>query len=321
MNIQKNTRGLVESAIITAVICVLGIAGMYIPFLGILLFIVPAPLIVLAKRYGLKFSIMSLVASSLVMMSFSSPVTALFIITFPGVTALVIGHMMCKKYQPVYILASGTMISIGVTALSLFIASKVMGVSLIDNIQAMLDQSADIQKYMFSISGADENAISEAKEMIQMMNEMVTIIIPSAIILTAFFSTYLNYIIAVAILRRSGNMVESLPPFRYFKLSRNALQGIFVITALSLLVSYFNIVDKQSLMTNVFILFQLIFMIQGAAVVAYYLHFYKVKRPFKIITFVFLIISRIGAMALLIVGLIDIIMNLRKYKGENGSKF
>lgn len=317
MNIQKNTRGLVESAIITAVICVLGIAGMYIPLLGLLLFAVPTPLIILGRKYGIRYAMMSLIAASVVMISFSSPVTSLFIIALPGIPALVIGSMMKKKIKPVKILAAGTFVGIGITALSLLLASNIMGVSLEDNMQHILKQSSEIQEYVYSVMGTNDEAIEMTREMMQAMNDMIAVIIPSAIIVSAFASCYLNYILSAAILKRTGYQTEGFGPFRYFRMSKNTVQGIMVIAILSIAVSYLNIVDQKTLIMNVYLLGQLIFIVEGLAVLTYYLHIYKISKPLKIIIIVFSLLSKLGAMVLLFVGIMDIFIDLRKYRSEN----
>lgn len=319
MNINRSTKGLTESAIITAVICVLGIAGMYIPFLGMLLFIVPTPLIVIGRKYGIKYALMSLVAASIVMISFSSPVTAILVIGLPGIPALVTGVMMRRKMLPYYILAATTIAGIGITVFSIFMASKIMGVSIIDNMQEMFKQSANIQEYMYSIMGADPESLDKANEMMKMMSEMMMVIIPSAIIMAAFFSSYVNYVFATYILRRTGYKVISLKPFRYFKLSKNAVRGILLIGLLSLIAGYLNVVDQKTLITNVYLLGQLVFILEGAAVAAYFLNYYKISKPLRVIVMVFLVLTKFGGILLLITGIADLFIDIRKYKEENES--
>ncbi len=317
MNVNKSTKGLTESAIITAIICVLGIAGMYIPFLGILLFIVPTPLIVIGKKYGIKYALMSLVAASVVMISFSSPVTAIFVIALPGIPALVVGILMRKKIKPYHILGATTIAGICTTVFSIFMASEIIGVSVIENMQEIFRQSLDIQEYMYSVAGADAESLNKVKDMMRMMSDMVAVIIPSAIIMAAFFSSYVNYTLATLILKRTGYNVERLKPFRYFRLSKTAVQGILIIGVLSILAGYLEIVDQQTLIINVYLLGQLVFMLQGLAVVVYFLNYYNTSKLLRIIVIVFMILNKIGEMALLVIGLADIFMNIRKYKNEN----
>lgn len=314
LNVHRNTKGLTESAIITAIICILGIAGIYIPLLSILLFIIPTPIIVLGKKYGFKYALMSLIAASIVMITFSSPITALYIIALPGIPAVVIGMMMRKEMQPIRTIAAGTIAGIGITAFSFLLASKMMGVSIADNMQMILQQSSDIQEYMYSVMGADSQTMEKTKEMMQTMTDMVAVIIPSAIIVAAFFSCYFNYLLAGVILKRTGSGAPSFKPFMYFKLSKNAVQGIVIIGLLSFTVSYLNIVDKNTLMTNVYLLGQLVFIVEGLAVLVYYLNYYKMNKPLKIVIVLFAILSGFGSMALFIVGLMDIFIDFRKYK-------
>ncbi len=292
---------------------------MYIPFLGILLFIVPTPLIIIGKKYGVKYALMSLVAASIVMISFSSPLTAIFIIAIPGIPALVAGILLRKKMKPYYILGATTIAGICTTVFSIFLASEIMGVSIIENMQEIFRQSLDIQEYMYSITGANAESMEKVEEMMRMMSDMVTVIIPSAIIMAAFFSSYVNYTLATLVLKRTGYSVDRFKPFRYFRLSKNAVQGILVIGILSILAGYLDIVDQQTLIINVYLLGQLVFMLQGLAVVLYFLNYYKISKILRIIIIVFLILNKMGGMALLVIGLVDIFINMRKYKEENES--
>ncbi|MCG8484281.1 MAG: YybS family protein [Clostridia bacterium] len=321
MNINKNTKGLVEAAVLTAVICVLAIAGMYIPLLGMVLFIVPTPLIILGKKYGVKYSFLSLVASSLVIMSFSSPAIALFVVAFPGVMAVVIGIFMHKKRKHAVVIAAGTITSIIATVLSISLATQLMGISFVENIQEMLKQSADIQEYMFSLTNADKETIEKSNKMMNEMQELVLFMIPSAIIVSAFISSVINYFLSLSILRRTGYSIEPVTPFKYFRLSRNTMNGLLVIMVLSLIVVQLNIVDQDTLMANLFFLYQLVFIIQGLAVLVYYLSYYKINKIFMVLIGVFLAMSRVGMNLLFVVGIIDMFLDLRKYKSENESNY
>lgn len=317
MNINKSTKGIIDAAILTAVIAVLALAGMYIPLLGILVFFVPTPLIILGKKHGIKYSIMALVASSLVVMSFSNPLIVLFTIAFPGVMAIVMGLLMQKKYKHGMIIVVGTIISVLATMVSIFLATHLVGISFQESIQEILKQSMEMQENMFSLSGADESYIEKSKQMMETMQKFALTMIPSAIILSGFLSSLLNYILALSILRKTGDTVNKLTPFRYFRLSRNNMHGLLVILILSLLVVNLNIVDQGTLLANIFFLYQLLFITQGLAVLVYYLSWYKVNKVIMFIIFILLIISRMGLNLLFVVGIIDALLNLRKYKSEN----
>ena len=85
MSFRKNTRALVEAALMVAITCIFGIVGTYIPLLAFILFFIPIPFIILGKRHGIRFVILSIIASTAIVGSFTTPTYPVFVVLLPGI--------------------------------------------------------------------------------------------------------------------------------------------------------------------------------------------------------------------------------------------
>jgi len=320
MNVNEKTRGLVEASILTGLICIFAFAGLYIPLLSFFLLFVPVILIVLGVRRSIGFSILAIVASSLIMISLSDPLTAMFIISFPGVAAVVIVMLMKKKVSHKTIMFSGTLASIITTILSFFITAKIMGIDMLEKFTYLIKESIEMQIYMYNKIGdtfnLDPAVIAEQISKIEAAEPIIVKVIPVALILSSFLSIYINYFLALKVLNRTGTKVDEIEKFRYFKLSKNTMVGVLLIYLLSLLVGRLNIVDNDMLMTNVAIFIQYVFIVQGVALLIYYLIQYKIGKLLKTVILIMLLTSGFGFMTLFYIGILETILNLRKYKPE-----
>lgn len=111
--------------------------------------------------------------------------------------------------------------------------------------------------------------------------------------------------------------MDKFPPFRYFSLPRNIVWGFLIIYILAYGASYFDLVDKTVLMTNIVYIFQFVFAIQGMAVVVYYFKNKHTPKLIQMIVYVILLLTNIGGMGLFFIGMIDLFINLRRMIPEN----
>lgn len=319
MNINKNTKGLSEAAILAAIICILGIMGLYIPFLSFVLILIPTPLMILGKRYNIKYSVMALIVSSVIITMVSNPLTGVVSVLVPGIAGVTMGEFLKRKYRPSLTLGIGTLISIVSTIIALLLILQISGISVVEQIETVLNESFAVQEKIYSLSGADEQTIATAKQMLQDLKNMVIMTIPAMVILMGFITAYVNMFFTILILRRTNQKTEGFMPFRYFRLSKSASQGIAVIILLTILIGYLNIVDNQVLTFNIYILGVLIFGLQGMAVIAYFLRYYGVMNILKIFVFLVLFFTSMGEIMLVFIGIADIFLDFRKYRKEKES--
>lgn len=318
MNVNKDTQGIVESSIITGIIVVLGILGMYMPFFSILLFIIPTPLIIIGQRQGVKYSVMSLIVATIIIIGFSNPIMALYVIALPGMVAIAINIMIQRKAEASRIVIVGAIASTVTTIISINLASSFLGVSLIESMKEIFKQSVEMQQYIGQMTNNNEEIVLQSKELLERMEALALVLIPSIILIASSFTSLINYKLATVILKRAGNDVIELKPFKEFRLSKNAMFGLIVIMFLSFITSKTNIVNGETLLVNVSLLFQIIFVAQGLAVAVFFYTHFKLPKILLIIIIPILFLTNFAVMSLAIIGIADIFMDLRKYTGTLG---
>ena len=316
MSFRKNTRALVEAALMVAITCIFGIVGTYIPLLAFILFFIPIPFIILGKRHGIRFVILSIIASTAIVGSFTTPTYPVFVVLFPGITAAVMGYMMNKGYAPSKVLLGGTVASIASSVLSMALTSVLVGISTMDQLGEMFQQIIDMQVRIYEGMGADTYQIEEVRKNLEAITQAALMVIPAAVVLSSAFLTYLNYVIAIRVLNRIGYQTEKLPPVQHFRLSKSFLMGTFLIIALTILIKNLNIVHYETLVSNIFVIFQFIYFVQGLAVISFYMTAFRVHRLLQGIIFLFLLLNQFAFFAASVLGFLDAFINFRKLKTD-----
>lgn len=309
---QKKTKALSESALLTTIISIVGISAMYLPIISLLVIFTFVPLIVIGKKHGFKYAATSLVASSLIIGMFAGPVYAISLILLLGSPSLIMGLLLNKGKPTSTVIGVGTIAAlISMVALIAF-SQMVTGVPLFDTIKTIFDESMKMQQSMFASFGTDQAKIDLMIKNLNQAKEQMMLIIPGAFIAWAVVMTVFNYYIAIKILKRTGEKVPEMKPFRDFVLPRNVLVGTIVVYLLSLGASYLNIVDPKVLMANVQILIIYTYATQGLAVALWYMHRRKTKKIIQILLITFVLLSSIGTTVFFMVGVIEVGMSIRK---------
>ncbi|QEK13503.1 DUF2232 domain-containing protein [Crassaminicella thermophila] len=317
MNIQKKTRAMVEAALMTALTCIFAIMGTYIPVLTFILFFIPVPFIVLGKRHGIHFVILSIVASGIIVGSFTEPLQSIFVIGLPGITAIVMGYMMNKEYSPYKVLAGGSLAALVASLLSISIGSMIIGVDIVSQMSEAFKEAMDIQIKMYQTIGMEPEKLETLKKTLEATIQLVLMAIPAMLIFSSVFLSYINYVLTIRVLNRIGHKAESLPPLRYIRLPKSILMGTFLIIGLTMATKYFKIVSYQSLVLNVFLIFQFVYFIQGLAVVSYFLHAFNLRKVLRVLIYILLLFNGMGTFMVAMIGFVDAIVNLRKLKTDH----
>lgn len=312
MNTQKKTRALIEAALMTAITCIFAVIGTYIPVLTFVLYFIPVPFIILGKRHGMNFVILSIIASAIIIGSLTEPIYSVFVVFLPGIVAIVMGYMMKKGYSPSMVLAGGAAAALLSTGLSISLATAVSGINVFDQMSGVFKEVTDMQIRFMQRMGVEGEKMEQMTANLENMSRMAVMVIPAAIMFSGVFLSYANYILTVYILNRIGYKAEQLPPLQNLRLPKSILAGSFLIIVLTLLTRYLNIIHYDTLVVNIFVILQFVFFIQGIAVILYFMKAYKLTKPMRILIFLFLLFNQMGAFMVAMIGLTDSFMNLRR---------
>ncbi|MBF8982308.1 YybS family protein [Lutibacter sp. B2] len=317
MDVQNKTRALIEAAMMTALTSIFAIVRIYIPILTFISFFIPVPLTILGKKHGLKFTIISVFASGMIIGMFTEPIYSIFITILYGSVSVAMGYMMNKKYKPSKILLSTMLVAIISLALCIQMASKISGIDMVGQMIDMFDQAINMNISLQEKIGTDQAQMEQMKVMLENMLQMMKMMIPFMVISAGGFLAYINYRLTTYVLKRLGHKVEALPPIREVRLPKSIVMGTFLIMGLTIMTKNLGFANYTTLVLNVFLIFQFIYLIQGVAVVSYFMHSYKLRKPLRIFIYIFLLLNQMTAFMLAIIGFIDAIIDVRNRRKIN----
>lgn len=306
MKNKKNTKGLVESALITSIACIVAIVGIYVPFLGYTLMLISVPFIILMIRNGWKYVILSSLVSSILVATISFPTYGIYVAVLGGGVGIVIGYFIDKGDESSKVIFYGTI----ATSIAFFVIFMIIaflsGISAIE----MIDYITAETTVMLKDTGMEKMLTGKGLEFgnIAVVFKML---IPSSIIIFATIFSIFNYFISSVIMQRIGMNIPKIKRFSQFSLPNNIMIGTTLILILSYIVGKLNIVNSQVLFINILYLFIYVFMIQGLSVLFFYMESVKMNIYLKIITVILVFIFQL-IIVIAILGWLDSIFNFRK---------
>ena len=315
MNRNIKTSSLTESAMITGILVVIAYLS---SFATVLMFFYPTPAIILGKRKGLKYSVLALVASSLIVSMLLGLQTAIMFTIMYTPLAIALTYGVCKDEdanKTILFGAAAYMISFLVFILLL---NTIMGINFIERLAEMYEQSFAMTRDLFSNTPENlrteqmENIVKNFDEMAPVMNFMVTNLFPAIMIVASVATSYINYIIASKFSRRFSLNIKQHEGIGHFSFPRNFMIAMAGLLLLSFLLSALDI-NVEIIQLNLFIIVFVAMILQGFAVLKFFIdrsNFGKVIKTILLVMVVYMSIYFSPIYA--IVGLIDLTINLRR---------
>ena len=196
MNRNYKSSSITESAMIAGILVIIAYLS---SFFSVVMFFYPTPAIILAKRKGLKYAALSLIASALIISMLLGIQTGLvfFIIYTPFAVALSYG--ICRDKEANKTILYGTASYMISFVLFIFLIDLIMGVNFIQQMQDIYSESLGMMKEMLNNypAGMANESIEEMKKALDLINPMiVSIIFPAMLIIISVIISYVNYTIA-----------------------------------------------------------------------------------------------------------------------------
>lgn len=313
-----NTKAIVETAIMSALLVMFMVMGEYIPFVSAVgIFFLPIPITLIYIRYNYKYSLAATLIGFIMGIFLITLISSAVVTISSGLVGFTLGY--CIKNKVKY---SKTILFVGIAFLiSTIIQFQIYAlftneggiVSSIDKMVVVLKQYVNESKLQYARSGMDKATIDKLTSSFDVVNkENILKSIAAGFIVISLIFSYLNYNITRSILKKIK--IEMDEPIAISKIYFNNLFSAFLIIFLciGILLKNKNIVIGDYISSTSLILFQYIFVIQGISVVTYYL-----KNKFKLknsgIT-VIIVITVMSPLYLLYLygGIGDMILDFRK---------
>lgn len=309
---QDNARKITFGAMMIAIFVIMLAISVYVPLLGaVMSLFIPLPILLYRLRYDRAASILVMITGTVVSLIGGLalfPVAILF-----GTLGLVIGDTIKSGKSKLYTsMASGLTIII-ITILTYVASIFLLGINVIEESIKLLGEA---QEELFLAVEKYGDIPEKVREQAELSMDLTLAVIPSAFMISSFSSAFIIVLLNLAIAKKLGHTVSNFPPFREMKLPLLTVWFYLLI----LLLPFFTTVEEGTtlylIVINATFIFRFLFILQGISFVHHYL--YEMKLP-KWVTVISTIIAILLSPFTILLGILDIGMNIRAWIGRGKS--
>ena len=315
MNRNLKTSNITESAMITGILVIIAYLS---SFITLLMFFYPTPAIILGKRKGLKYSVLSLIASDLIISMLLGLQTGLVFLILYTPMALALTYGVCRNEEANKTILFGSAAYMISFVLYILLLNYIMGINFIERVAEIYEQSFETTRDLFNNipdqfrTEQFEHYISDIEKIAPMMNYYVTNVFPAFLIVASIIISYINYIVSSKFAVRFSINVKQHEGIAYFSFPRNFMISMAGLLLLSFLLQLLNI-NVVIIQMNLFIIVFMAMLLQGAAVLKYFIDKSRMGKFARNLLLVFIVLMSINfSIVYAVIGLIDLTVNLRK---------
>ncbi len=315
------TKSIVEGAFLSAITAILFLASLYIPLFGTLVsFLCPLPIIILCLRHNIKVAFLSLVIAFLLVSLLAGPFQGLIAILGFGTLGIALGVAIKQKLSLLEILLIGSITSFVSKIILMLIGLWLLDINplllSLDQINQSINQSLSFYRNM----GLSAEQIESFKDSLFQSLELIRIAFPAMLIIASVFDTLINYWVAGKILRRFGYKLASFIPFYQWRASRSFFWSYLFGLIILIINTRYELPVLERIGVNIQLLFSIIFLITGLAVVSFILHHYKVKPIFCWFIYIIIFVQPVLSLIITWIGILDVWFDFRKllFRQEEG---
>lgn len=287
------------------------IAIYFLPILGILF---PAAFIVLGIRNGMKYNIISMIISTLLLGLFADKTIGFFILLAFAPISIALNYLIKKRKSSQEIMLYTTIVALISYIITITLLGKITGISFVNQIEEAFSQVLKSQIKLLKDMGLSSYEMYETTDNLKNIYEYMILIIPSTIIMFSMFTAFLNNIISTSILRKMGYGIVSVPRFSYFKLPDDIILGTIVIYVGVFILRALKVTYHETILINVTLLISCFFFLEGLAVIIFYLNKSRLNKVIKGILIIFIIVTVPLSAIISIIGFLDIIFDFRRIR-------
>ncbi len=314
LNSEFNNRNL-EIFLTLIASTVLILFGMY--YFPFIIFLYPVLFIILGIRHGLKYSIITLLASSVLIGLLIDILSGILVFIAFMPLSLILINMIRKRKKPIETLLYSIFTFLA-SLLVIITLVDINGVSIIGQLKSNITQIVNSQMELLKQLDLTKEQLLEIEGLQKEYLRLVLAMVPSVIMILSIVVSYLNYLLSTLFLRKLGHGVVFIPRFSNFKLPRNIFLGLGVMFFTTFLLKGYGLFNSFEVILNLIVLTLFIFFLQGVAVIDYKLKQKKIKTVWRIFILLFLLdlIPLLGISAILL-GLFDSIFDFRRIRSSN----
>lgn len=306
---------LTQAAIITALAIVLSLATVYVPFLGLLVFVVPVPYAIIATITGGKYALISAAISFFIMMFAVDPMYSLSLTVMNVLPGIVVGYMINKEkykeeksFKSIYLGTLAYMVSM---IIFVGISKLLFKIDLVAEFTNLMKLSVETQFSIMESVNISAKADMTVDDVINIMKN----IIPSILFFYSIIASSITYYLEAFILRRIKQLDFNLPKFTEFYLPGNAVTTSLLLYFLVMALDIIKVpLHTDIIMINLQLVFSIMFLVQGVSVGIYFVKQRRGKSPNKIMIFIIALFLISGSMVLSFIGMLDSVIDFRRIR-------
>lgn len=215
-----------------------------------------------------------------------------------------------------------SIMGIGVmTALVLMVASF-SGQGLyaqLHEVAKLISADAATNPMIIEALGMKEMSEAEISQMLLTMYDKGLLVLPVAVLLMGAIVSYIAYIILSNIIGKKTE-VKKMPKFREFTFPHGTAMAVMIMYIIGWIMLESESEMGEMLFANFSALFDLVFVLQGIAVVLMFFHFKKIPQAIAVVVSGFMVITSIGKTFIVLLGMADIFFGLRLRMGSRPSR-
>lgn len=317
MNRNFKTSSITESAMITGILVILAYLS---NFFSLVMFFYPTPAIILAKRKGLKYAALSLMASDILVSMLLGIQTGMIFLILYTPLAIALAYGVCKDEDANKTILYGSAAYMVSFVALILLMNAVMGINFVQQMTEMYDESINIMKEMVSnmpagtSTAGTEQMIKTFDDMGKTMNFIITNVFPAILVVASVMTSYINYLVASKFAKRFSISIRQHEGLSYFSFPRTFMAAMAALLILSFVLNLFNI-NVSLIQVNLFMIVFAAMFFQGFAVLKFFLIRSSINKTLRTIILAMVLLMSGGfAQMLAIVGLVDLAIDLRKIK-------
>lgn len=317
MNRNFKTSSVTESAMITGILVILAYLS---SFFSIIMFFYPTPAIILAKRKGLKYASLALIASDILVSMLLGVQTGIMFLILYTPLAIALAYGICNEEDANKTILFGSAAYMISFVVLILLMNKIMGVNFVQQLSDAYNESIAMMKEMLTTmpeslkSANTQEMISTFDQMGSTMTFVITNVFPAIIIVASAITSYINYIVASKFAKRFNINIQQHEGLSYFSFPKTFMIAMAGLLLLSFLLSILKI-NVGIIQLNLFMIIFAAMFFQGFAVLKFYLEKSGISKPFRTIILVMILFMSAGLSQILaVIGLIDLAIDLRKIK-------
>lgn len=317
MNRNVKTSSMTEAAMISGILVLFAYISTFL--ISLLMFFYPVPAIILAKRRGVKYAILSLVVADIIItMLLGVQIGISFVVLFSPL-AIALSYGICKDENPNKTIMYGAIAFMVSFVIMILLMQFIVGINFVQQMVEMTKESFNMSKEMLLKTAGDVNS-DKFKETLKYFEEtgmaMVTFVgqqFPSMLISASVLTSFINYLVVVKFAKRFSIDIREHEGLSNFSFPNTFILAMAGLLLLSYLLGVFK-VNVNVIQMNLFMICYMAMFVQGFAVAKFYLIKWNVSKFARtlILLSIFLMVG--FAQALALIGIVDLVFDIRKIR-------